>query len=100
MDTLVVSLEAEEDVFQIWLYLLGEANVVTANRIEAELLDAFASLAQTPGKGHRRSDLTMSNVLFYTLYQYMVVYQLGPPVRILGVLHGKRDLKRVLGDRF
>jgi toxin ParE1/3/4 len=96
----LVSLEAEEDVFQIWLYLLGEANIVTANRIEAELLETFESLAQTPGKGHRRSDLTAFNVFFYTLYQYMIVYQIGPPVRILGVFHGKRDIKRILGDRF
>ena len=95
----VVSPEAEEDVFHISRYLFREANVVTANRIEAELLDAFANLAKTPNQGHRRSDLTSARVLFYTVYQYMVVYRLGPPVQIVGVLHGRRDVRKILGKR-
>jgi len=71
----------------------------TANRIENEILEAFADLAATPGKGHRRSDLTKRNVLFYTLYQYMVVYRVGRSLGIVAVLHGKRDLKRILRKR-
>lgn len=71
----------------------------TANRIENEILEAFADLAATPGKGHRRSDLTKRNVRFYTLYQYMVVYRVGRSLGIVAVLHGKRDLKRILRKR-
>jgi plasmid stabilization system protein ParE len=71
----------------------------TANRIEGEILEAFAGLAGAPVKGHRRSDLTKRKVLFYTLYQYMVVYRVGSPLEIIAVLHGKRDLKRILRKR-
>jgi plasmid stabilization system protein ParE len=56
-------------------------------------------LAETPGKGHRRPDLTRRNVLFYTLYQYMVVYRAGAPLEIVAVLHGKRHVKRLLSHR-
>jgi plasmid stabilization system protein ParE len=38
-------------------------------------------------------------VLFYTLYQFMVVYRLSEPVQILAVLHAKRNVKRILKDR-
>lgn len=69
MSAFVVAPEAEEDIFHIWLYLLREAGMETANRIEQEILGALASLAEIPGKGHRRPDLTRRNVLFYTLYQ-------------------------------
>ena len=69
MSAFIVSPEAEEDIFQIWLYLLREASLETANRIEADILEAFDGVAATPGIGHRRSDLTKAKVLFYTLYQ-------------------------------
>jgi plasmid stabilization system protein ParE len=99
MSALVVAPEAEEDIFHIWLYLLREAGMETANRIEGEILGALASLAETPGKGHRRPDLTGRKILFYTLYQYMVVYRAGEPLEIVAVLHGKRNVKRLLGQR-
>jgi plasmid stabilization system protein ParE len=99
MGTFIVAPEAEDDVFQIWRYLFTEAGLNTANRIESERVEAFANLADTPGRGHRRSDLTNSNVLFYTLYQYMVVYRVATPLEILAVLHGKRDVRRILSDR-
>ena len=56
MARFIVAPEAEEDLFQIWLYLLREADRGTADRIEDEILAAFSALAGTPGKGHRRSD--------------------------------------------
>ena len=52
-----------------------------------------------PAKGHRRSDLTNRNVLFFSVYQYMIVYRRAEPVEIVAVLHGKRDLRRVLKGR-
>src|ERR1035438_8385238 len=99
MSVFIVAPEAEEDIFHLWLYLLREAGIETANRVEVEILGAFASLAETPGKGHRRPDLTRRKVLFYTLYQYMVVYRAGAPLEIVAVLHGKRHVKRLLSHR-
>ena len=96
MKPYLVSLEAEDDLRQIWRYLLGEAGLEIANRIQGELVDAFEGLAMTPGKGHKRTDLTSRDVLFLSVYQYMIVYRRAELVEIVAVLHGKRDLKRLL----
>ena len=69
MNRFVVAPEAEQDVFKIWLYLLQGAGRETADRIENDILGAFASLAAVPGRGHRRSDLTDRDVFFHTVYQ-------------------------------
>jgi plasmid stabilization system protein ParE len=95
----VVSPDAEADLQQIWRYLLGEAGLAVANRIQSELVDAFEELADVPGKGHRRPDLTSRDVLFFSVYQYMIVYRRAKVVGIVAVLHGKRNVKRLLKTR-
>jgi plasmid stabilization system protein ParE len=95
----LVAPEAEDDLRQIWRYLLGEAGLAIANRIQGELVDAFESLADVPGNGHKRTDLASREVLFFSVYQYMIVYRRGELVEIVAVLHGKRDLRRLLKTR-
>jgi len=95
----LVAPDAEADLKQIWRYLLGEAGLAVANRIQGELVDTFEGLADAPGKGHRRCDLTKLDVLFFSLYQYMIVYRRTKMVEIVAVLHGKRDVKRLLKNR-
>jgi len=95
----VLAPDAEDDLKQIWRYLLGEAGLAVANRIQGELVDAFESLAEVPGKGHRRPDLTGLDVLFFSVYQYMIVYRRAATVEIAAVLHGKRDVKQLLNAR-
>ena len=99
MKPYIISPDAEDDLKQIWRYLLGEAGLAVANRIQNELVDAFEGLAHAPGKGHRRPDLTKLDVLFFSLYQYMIVYRRTKIVEIVAVLHGKRDVKRLLKGR-
>lgn len=99
MKSYLVASEAEDDLRQIWRYLLGEAGLDAANRIQAELVDAFEALADFPGRGHRRPDLAKCDVLFLSVYQYMIVYRRSTTVEIVAVLHGKRDLKRLLKPR-
>lgn len=99
MKPYLVAPDAEEDLQQIWRYLLGEAGLAIANRIQDELLDAFEGLVGFPGKGHRRPDLTSRDVLFFSVYQYMIVYRRGELVEIVAILHGKRDISRLLERR-
>lgn len=71
-----------------------------ANRIESEFDVLFASLGRTPGQGHSRKDLTKRPVLFFPLYSFLVVYLPdAKPLRILGVLRGKRNVKHILKER-
>lgn len=99
MKTFIVAPEAEDDLRNIWRYLLGEAGLAIANRIQGELVDAFEGLADFPGKGHKRPDLTTLDVLFFSVYQYIIAYRRTEQVEIVTVLHGKRDIKRLLQTR-
>lgn len=99
MKAYVLAPDAEADLKQIWHYLLGEAGLAVANRIQSQLVDAFEALADLPGKGHRRPDLTSRDVLFFSVYQYMIVYRRAESVEIVAVLHDKRDVKRLIKTR-
>ena len=71
-----------------------------ANRIESEFRELFASLAEMPGQGHTRKDLTKRPVLFFPLYSFLVVYQPEVnPIRIMAVLRGQRNVKHILKER-
>jgi toxin ParE1/3/4 len=101
MSGYILSPESEEDIFGIWSYLAQEANVEIANRIESELFEKFDLLAQNPGLGHKRQDLTKFPVLFYRAfpYEYMILYRQKTPLEIVAVLHAKRHIKRILKQR-
>jgi plasmid stabilization system protein ParE len=94
-----ISAEAQDHLFEIW-QRIAEDSVRLANRIEAEFHELFASLGRMPGQGHTRKDLTTRPVLFFPLYSFLVVYQPDVrPLRIMAVLRGKRNLKRLLKER-
>jgi plasmid stabilization system protein ParE len=53
-----------------------------------------------PHQGHKREDLTSRPVLFFPLYSFMVVYQPDvKPIRIMAVLRGRRNVKRIMKER-
>jgi antitoxin ParD1/3/4 len=94
-----VSAEAQDDLFAIWRRIAADS-LDLADRIDGEFYDLFASLGRMPRQGHARKDLTMRPVLFFPLYSFLVVYQPdAKPIRIMAVLRGKRNLKRILRGR-
>ncbi len=50
-----------------------------------------------PGMGHKRRDLTNRDVLFWPVHSYLITYQPSSPLRIVRVVHGRRDVKKLLG---
>jgi plasmid stabilization system protein ParE len=98
MSGYIVSPKADEDILEVWGYLYERAGIEVANHVEAEIYSAFETLARNPRIGHKRSDLTSHPVLFFAVYSYMIVYRLGTPLGIARVLHGKRDLNRILRE--
>src|ERR1035438_9508205 len=70
MSGYIVSPKADEDIFEVWRYLDARACIEVANRVEAEIYDAFETLAKNPRLGHKRSDLTFHPVLFFSVYSY------------------------------
>jgi antitoxin ParD1/3/4 len=92
---------AKADIFDIWSYIAAESNSEeTANRVEQAIYDACAFVAEAPMRGHSRSDLTSRPLRFWTLTRYpnyTVVYRpQTAPLQVVAVLHGKRDIRRVL----
>jgi antitoxin ParD1/3/4 len=95
----LVSPEANGDIFEIWRWIAKDSAKL-AGRVEAELHDIFEALARMPGQWHERKDLTRRPVLFFPLYSYLIVYQPDvDPIRIMAVLRGTRNVKRILRQR-
>ncbi len=90
---------AKADIFEIWSYIADESEE-TANRVEQAIYDASAFVAEAPMRGHSRSDLTSRSLRFWTLTRYpnyTVVYRPETsPLQVVAVLHGKRNIRRIL----
>ena len=76
---------------------IAEDSLDAAFRVYDALEDAFALLAENPGIGHTREDLTDRPVKFWTVFSYLVIYDAASdPLRILAVVHGARDVEQIL----
>jgi plasmid stabilization system protein ParE len=92
--------DAVLDVDEIWLYLLWNENLETADRIVTDLFKGFCKLGDNPRLGHGRADLTRMRLLFYKVFSYLIICDPeGRPLPILAVLHGKRNISRILKQR-
>jgi antitoxin ParD1/3/4/toxin ParE1/3/4 len=59
----------------------------------------MAKLARTPGMGHLREDLADEPLKFWPVYSYLIIYRPETrPLQIVRVLHGARDLRRLLSS--
>jgi antitoxin ParD1/3/4/toxin ParE1/3/4 len=68
--------------------------------VDADLFDAFESLARTPGIGHKREDLTAYPVLFWPVGSYLIIYRAEHrPIEIVAVTQGSRDVPTFLRRR-
>jgi plasmid stabilization system protein ParE len=98
MNQFVLTPAAEGDLLIILEYLEGERPSAALRVLDA-LEQAMQFLAENPGVGRVRSDLTGQEVRFWTVFNYLVIFRPGTePLQIVRVLHGKRDVSRLLGD--
>lgn len=94
-----LSPEASQDLLEICEYIAHDS-VEAAERVRIELLEAMLGLAERPGMGHVREDLTTHRVLFWTVRSYQIIYNASArPLEVVAVLHGKRNLRRILRER-
>ena len=94
-----LSPEALDDLEEIWRYIARDS-VETANRVQDELFDTFERLAKEPALGHPRPEVTHKNLRFWVVYSYLVVFKPGTePLQIFAVIHGARNLPRVLRSK-
>ena len=89
---------ALSDLQSIW-ESISEESFDAADRLLEEFYRSFAQLAEMPGMGHRRHDLTQRDVLFWPLRSYLIIYKRSKPVQVVRIIHGKRDVKKLLKNR-
>lgn len=96
----ILAPEAALDLAGIWRYIRSNATVEMADRVEAAIREKIGYLAGRPGVGHWRKDLTDEPVRFFSIYSYLIVYRPETnPLQVVAILHGRRDVDKLLGDR-
>ncbi len=102
MSVYVLTPLAKADIFDIWTYI-ADHNQDAADRVEKAIFDACAFLAEAPMRGHSRPDLTARPLRFWTLSRYpnyVIVYRPEKaPLQVIAVMHGKRNIQRILKQR-
>jgi len=93
---------ALDDLDDIWTYIAADS-ISAANRVESTILEACESVSRHPLLGSKRAEITLLPVRFWVVTRYpnfIVVYRPETkPLQIIAVLHGKRDLHRLMEER-
>ena len=75
----------------------GESFGVQSVKLSSRSTKLSPKSAKTPGIGHTREDLTDRPLEFWNVYSYLVVYDPHTrPLTIIAVLHGARDVEKLL----
>lgn len=92
----VLTAPAQRDLERLAAYLQQSAGTATADYVLEEIGAAMTRVGNSPGLGHRRSDLTSKPAKFYSVWAYFVIYDdSNRPIRILRVIHGARNVPRL-----
>jgi plasmid stabilization system protein ParE len=95
----ILSSPASHDLDEILSYVLENSSEQRAEHVAERLYEAFQKLADNPGLGHRREDLTMSSVLFFSVWSWLVVYKPDKkPLEVARVVHAARDIETLLRE--
>jgi antitoxin ParD1/3/4 len=102
MNSYLLTPRAKIDIFKIWSYIARDSESA-ADRVEQAIYAACSSIARDPMHGHLRQNLTSRPLRFWTLTRYpnySVAYRPdSTPVEIVAVIHGRRDISRLLRRR-
>ena len=99
----LVVAEAEEDIFDIYKYVLRADGRNRADHLLAKLQETCQSLADMPRRGHSPPELERVGVRGYReihFKPYRIIYQIvGRKVFVHCVLDGRRTLQEILERR-
>jgi toxin ParE1/3/4 len=97
MNRYVLAPTARDDLQSIWDYIgLAHDSPQAANALIGRLEERFSLLASQPLMGELRDDLR-SGLRVLSAENYVILYYpMRDGVEIVGVIHGARDLKRLL----
>jgi toxin ParE1/3/4 len=99
----LVIAEAEEDIFDIYKYVLRVDGRNRADHLLVKLQETCQSLAEMPRRGHSPPELERVGVHTYReihFKPYRIIYQImGSKVFVHCVLDGRRALQEILEHR-
>ena len=91
-----LSPQAFQDIDEIWEFIAKD-DMDVADRVRDEIFEALEMLAGMPLMGHLRKDLAREPLRFWPVYSYLIIYRPeSRPIEIVRVLHGARDVQRLL----
>jgi len=92
--------QARSDLLEITDYIVNNSDADRAKSVIGVIREAIEKVAETPGIGHRREDLTDEDVRFWTVFKYYVVYRPETnPLEIVTIISGWRDVRSELAIR-
>lgn len=92
--------QARADLDAIWLYIAKEAaSHATATRTIVSITDKFALFANFPHLGKSLESEQRPNVRAFPAGNYVNFYSVKPTeIRILRIIHGRRDVQAIFAD--
>jgi plasmid stabilization system protein ParE len=98
MKRYVLTAAAKADLKDITEFIATD-NRNAAARVRNALREAMRHLAERPLIGHVRADLADDALRFWPVYSYLIIYRPDTsPLQVIRVLHGARDVQRLLED--
>jgi len=92
----VLANAAARDILEIYRYIAAD-RLQAASKVRKRIFAAMQRIAEHPGIGHTRDDLTNRPILFWPTGRYLIVHDPATrPIRIVRVLDGARDLAEIL----
>lgn len=96
MRRFVLTSAAQDDLREIFEFIRQD-NPGAAGRVLDEIWEAIGRLSRMPEIGHFREDLSEKPVRFWSVYSYLIIYRPDTrPIQVVRVLHGARDVRRIL----
>lgn len=98
MPRFVLAAAAEDDLLEIGRYITKTESSDRAAQVLEDLLQAMVRLADTPGLGHQRGDLTSHpGYRFWRVHTFLIVYRADSrPLAVARVVRGTRDVATLL----
>jgi plasmid stabilization system protein ParE len=93
----ILSAAARLDLLRIHNYLAEQASPSTARKVLSELRDGMRKVAQMPGLGHFRADLSAEPLRFWRVRSYLIVYRPdSSPLAVVRIFHAAQDVRAIL----
>src|ERR1041384_3703309 len=90
---------ARRELQNIWTYI-AHRTLSAADRLVERIENDATRLAEMPGMGHRRNDVTQRRYRFWRVKPYMIVYRYNDStLTVLRIIDGARDFRRVFGRK-